>query len=90
MNKHKAKKQKKCKIINYTKHLLILSSAVTGYVSISDFASFVGISVGNASSAATIEICVVAGIKRYKSIIRKKEDKYHRSFNFSSFNRFKY
>ena len=40
-----------CKIVNYTEHLLILASAVTGYVSISALPSLVGIPVGIASSA---------------------------------------
>ena len=43
-------------------------------VSISAFASLVGIPVGIASSAATIKICVItAGIKKYKSVIKKKK-----------------
>ena len=35
--------KKICKILNYTEHLLILASTVTGCVSISAFASFVSI-----------------------------------------------
>ena len=42
-NKLKLKKHKKvCKILNYTKHLLILASKYTGCVSLSAFASLVG------------------------------------------------
>ena len=37
--------KKKCKYLNYVEHLLILASAIAGYVSISAFASLVDISV---------------------------------------------
>lgn len=43
-----------CKVLNCIKHLLILVSAVTGYISISDFASLLGIATGIASSAVEI------------------------------------
>ena len=70
-----SKKHKKvCKILNYTEHLINLASTVTGYVSISAFASIVGIPVGIASSAATVKKCVIAAeIKKHKSLIKKKE-----------------
>ena len=69
------KKHKKvCGVLNYIEHLLILVSTVTGCVSISDFSSLVGIPVGITSSAIGLEICVVtAGMKKYKSIIKKKK-----------------
>ena len=72
------KKHKKvCGVLNYIEHLLILVSAVTGCVSISDFSSLVGIPVGITSSAIGLEICVVtAGMKKYKSIIKKKKKKH--------------
>ena len=72
-----SKKHKKiCKVLNYTKHSLIVSSTVTGCVSISALASLVGIPVGIASSAVTIKISVTtAGIKKYKSLIKKKKKK---------------
>ena len=72
------KKHKKvCGVLNYIEHLLILVSAVTGCVSISDFSSLVGIPVGITSSARGLEICVVtAGMKKYKSIIKKKKNKH--------------
>ena len=67
------------KTLHYTKHWLILASAVIGCascVSISAFASSVGIPVSVASSEATIKICVITeGTKRYKSIIKKKKKK---------------
>ena len=42
------------KVLNCIKHLLILVSAVTGYVSISAFASLLGIAIGIESSAVEI------------------------------------
>ena len=68
------KKHKKiCTTLNYVEHLLILISAVTGCVSISAFASLVDIPIGFKSSAVGLKIYVItAGIKIYKSIIKKK------------------
>ena len=61
------------KTLNYVEHLLILASTFTGCVSISDFASVVGITVGIASPAGGLKICVItAENKKYKSIIKKK------------------
>ena len=60
--------------MNYPDHLLIVSPAVTGCVSISAFASLFGIPVGITSSAAAIKISVTtAEIKNYKSIITKRK-----------------
>ena len=54
--------------------MLILASTVTGSVSISVFASLIGMPNGIKSSAATIKICAItAGIKKYKSTIKKKK-----------------
>ena len=62
--------------MNYIEHLLILISAVTGSVSISAFASLVGIPIGITTSAVGLKICVItAEIKKYKSIIKKKKKK---------------
>ena len=59
--------------------MLILVSTVTGCVSIFAFASLVCVSVGITSSARAIEICeITAGIKKYKSIIKKKKKKFVR------------
>ena len=53
--------------------MLILSSTVTGCVSISAFPSLVCVPVGNLSFAIGIEICTITtGIKKYKSIIKNK------------------
>ena len=47
---------------------------MTGCVSISLFASFLGIPIGITISAIGLKICAVtARIKRYKSIIKKKK-----------------
>ena len=60
--------------MNYADHLLIVSAAVNGCVSIAAFASLFGIPVGITSSAPTIKICVTtAEIKNYKSIITKRK-----------------
>ena len=64
-----SKKHKKiCGILNYFDHSLILISTITGYVSISAFASLVGIPIEIRSSAT--------GLKMYKSITKKKKKKY--------------
>ena len=71
------KYKKRCRNLNYVKHLPILPLMVTGCVSNSAFASLFAIPIGIASSAATIRICVtISGIKIYKSIIKKKWKKH--------------
>ena len=60
--------------LNYVENLLILASTVTGCISISAFASLVCVPVCITSSALGIYICAItAGIKKYKSIIKKKK-----------------
>ena len=63
-----SKKHKKiCATLNYIEHFLILASTVTGCVSISAFASLVGIPIGITSSAIELKICVItAAIRKYK------------------------
>ena len=52
----------------------MLISTVSGCVSISPFASLVGIPIGITSPAVGLNICVItAGIEKYKSIINKKK-----------------
>ena len=72
-----SKKHKKVwKVLNYIKHLLILASDITAYVSFSTFVSLVGFPIGIASSAVELNICVkTAGVKMYKLIIKKKRKK---------------
>ena len=57
--------------------MLVLAATITGCVSISAFASLVCVPIGITSSAIGINICAnTAGIKRYKSIIKKKKKKH--------------
>ena len=68
--------KKVCGVLNYIDHLLIAISAITGCVSISAFAFLVGIPIEITNSAIGLNICgKIAGIKKYKSIIKKKHDK---------------
>ena len=64
-NKLMSKKHKKSfKVLNYIDHLLIVISAITGCVSISSFASLVGVPIGITSSAIGLKIyALTAGIK---------------------------
>ena len=63
-------------VLNDIDYSLIVTSTITGCVSISAFASLVGIPIGIASSTIGLKICVItAGIKKYKSIINKKKKK---------------
>ena len=73
-----SKKHKKvCTTLNYIEHFLILGSTIAGCVSISAFASLVGIPIGITSSAIGLNICAVtAAIKKYKSMIKKKKKKH--------------
>ena len=71
------KYKKTCKYLNYVGNLFIPASAVTGCVSISAFTSLVCVPVGITSSAVVINICaIIAGIKKYKSVIKKKKKKH--------------
>ena len=69
------KKHKKVyRVLNYIEHLLILICTVTGCVSISAFASLVGIPIGIMSSVIEFKICAItAGIITYKSIVTKRK-----------------
>ena len=68
------KHKKVCTTLNYIEHFFILASTFTGCVSISPFASLVGIPIGIMSSAIGLKVCAItAGIKKYKSIIQKKK-----------------
>ena len=55
----------------------MLASTITGCISISAFASLLGIPIGNTSSAIGLKICeIAAGIKKDESIIKKKKKKH--------------
>ena len=70
-----SKKHKKvCTTLNYIEHFLILASTITWYISISVFASLLGIPIGITSSVIGLKICAIAaGIRKYKSVIKKKK-----------------
>ena len=62
--------------LNYIEHFFILTSTVTGCISISAFASLIGIPLGIASSVIGLKICAIAAwIKNQKSIIKKNKNK---------------
>ena len=64
-------------VLNYIQQLLIVISTLTGYFSISDFASLIGVPIAITSSAIGLKICVITTvIKKYKSITNKKKKKY--------------
>ena len=55
------------RVLNYMEHLFNLTCTLTGDVSISVFASLVGIPIGITSSAIGLKIFAInAGIKKYK------------------------
>ena len=71
------KHRKFCKVLNYIEHLLTVISTTTVCVSISAFASLVDIPIEITSSEMGLKICAItAGIKTYKSIIKKKKQKH--------------
>ena len=59
-----SKKHKKfCTTLNYIEHFFILASAITGCISISPFASFLGVPIRITSSAVGLKICQIASVK---------------------------
>ena len=74
-NELMSKKHKKvCGVLNYIEHSLIVTSSITGCVYIFAFASLVRIPIEITSSEIGLKICVItAGIKKYKSLIKKKK-----------------
>ena len=63
-------------VLNYIEYQLILVFTVSGCVSISAFA-LAGIHIGIKSSEIELTICLItAGIKKYKSIIKKEKKKH--------------
>ena len=68
------KHKKVCKALNYFEHFLFFVSVVSGCVSVSTFASLVGIPIYVTSSALGLKTCsVTTGINKYKSVIKKKK-----------------
>ena len=74
-NELMSRKHKKiCTTLNYIEHFLILTSGITGCISLAAFSCLLGIPIEINCSAIGIKICeIAAGIKRYKSIIKKKK-----------------
>ena len=67
------KHKKVCTSLNYIKNCLILASTITECISISDFASLIGIPIGITSSGKELKFFAVAPvIKKYKSINKKR------------------
>ena len=67
--------KKVCRTLDYIEHFLILAYGVIGYISISAFVCLVGISIGITSSTIGLKFfAIVVGIKKYRSIIKKKKD----------------
>ena len=68
------KHEKVCTALNYIENFLILGSTITGRVSVSDFASLVGIPIGIMSSAIGLKVCAITSrIEKYNSMIKKKK-----------------
>ena len=95
------KHKKVCTTLNYIEHFLILAflaSKTTGCISISAFASLLGIPIWITSSAIGLKFfAITAGIKKYKSITKKKKKKHNKiillaktKLNSSGLNRFNY
>ena len=62
-----------CKALNYFGHFFVFVCVVSGCVSISAFASLVGVPVGISSFAAGLKIyAITAEIKNFQYIINKK------------------
>ena len=71
------KYKKAYKYLNYVKQLVVLVSTVAVCVSVSVFPSLIPLPVFITSSAVAVKICAInAGIKNYKSIIKKKKKKH--------------
>ena len=60
--------------LNYIEQFLVLAFKITGCISFSSFAFLLGISIGILGSAIGLKTCAItAGIKKDKSIIKKKK-----------------
>ena len=62
--------------MNYIDHSLIVIFTITEGVSISAFASLVGITIGAGSAIRWILCIITTGTKKYKSIIKKNKKKH--------------
>ena len=69
------KHKKVCTTLNYIEHFLILASTITGCISISAFASLLGIPIRITSFAIELKIwAITKEIKKFKSIIESKKN----------------
>ena len=75
-----SKKHKKvCKVLNYVEHLLVSVPTIMGCVSISAFASLIGIPIKITNFAKGLKVgAIAAGINKHMSIIKKKNKKKYR------------
>ena len=72
------KNKKVCATLNYIDHFPTLVFTVAICISISGFSSIVNISKRIMTSIVGLSICaIIAGIKKYKSIIKKKKTKHN-------------
>ena len=68
------KHKKICTTQSSIEYFLILASTITGSILIAAFASLLDISIKITNSVIGLKICATAsGIKKYKSIIKKKK-----------------
>ena len=83
-----SKKHEKFSVtLNCIEQFLILASTITACISISVVASLLGIPIGITSTTIGLKICVItAGIKKYKSIIKKKKKKHDKIVLLAEFN----
>ena len=84
------KHEKDCRVLSYIDHSFILInqliSTVTECVSISAFASLVGVPIGIISSAIGLKICAITtGIENYKSVNKKKKKKHDKIISLPKF-----
>ena len=69
-----------CTILDYIESFLILVSTITECISISAFAYLLGIPIGITSFTTGLKNCAIAaGIKKYKSIIKKQKNKHNKT-----------
>ena len=79
-NELMSKKHKKdCTTLNYIEECFVLASTIARCISVSAFVSFLAIPIGITSSTIGLKIsAIAAGIKKCKSIIKKKKIKHHK------------
>ena len=71
------KHNKVCATLNYIEHFLILACKIIRFISITGFASLLDFPIGITSSTIGLkDFAIAAGIKKYRSIIKKKKEKH--------------